>query len=117
RRGEPHDVPRRRRAERPAARRRGAARHGRVLDRARAALDAHEARRLMLLWLRQVLALAIKELQTTLKDRRSRFVVIAPPILQFFVFGYAATFDVHDVAWCAVDEDRSPESRDLLRRL
>jgi len=32
------------------------------------------------------------------------------------VFGYAATFDVTDVPYAVVDEDRSPESRDLLAR-
>ena len=70
----------------------------------------------MRLWLRQVLALALKEFLTILKDQRSRFVVIGPPIIQFFVFGYAATFDVKDVAYAIVDEDHSPESRDLLSR-
>jgi len=68
------------------------------------------------LWLRQVLAIAFKELLTILKDPRSRFVVIGPPILQFFVFGYAATYDVKDVPYAVMDEDRSPESRDLLQR-
>lgn len=69
-----------------------------------------------LAWLRQVLALAVKEFLTILKDPKSRFVVIGPPIIQFFVFGYAATFDVHDVRYAVWDEDRSPESRDLLAR-
>lgn len=69
-----------------------------------------------MLWLRQVLALAVKEFLTILKDPKSRFVVIGPPIIQFFVFGYAATFDVQHVAYAVVDEDRSPESRDLLAR-
>lgn len=68
----------------------------------------------MRLWLRQVLALAKKEFLAILKDKKSRFVVIGPPLIQFLVFGYAATFDVTDVAYAVVDEDRSPESRDLL---
>lgn len=67
-----------------------------------------------MLWLRQVLAIAVKEFLTILKDPKSRFVVIGPPLIQFVVFGYAATFDVHDVACAVVDEDRTPESRDLL---
>ncbi|MBK8974988.1 MAG: ABC transporter permease [Planctomycetes bacterium] len=69
-----------------------------------------------MIWLRQVWALAIKEFLTILKDKRSRFLVIGPPLIQFFVFGYAATFDVQDVAYAVVDQDRSPESRDLLAR-
>jgi len=68
------------------------------------------------LWIRQVMALAVKELLTIMKDKKSRFLVIGPPVIQFFVFGYAATFDVTDVAYAVVDEDRSPESRDLLAR-
>jgi ABC-2 type transport system permease protein len=69
-----------------------------------------------MLWFRQVLALAIKEFLTILKDPKSRFVVIGPPLIQFFVFGYAATFDVENVRYAVVDEDRSNESRDLLAR-
>jgi len=69
-----------------------------------------------MLWLRQVLAIALKELLTVLGDARSRFVVIGPPLIQFFVFGYAATYDVKDVPYAVVDEDRTPESRDLLAR-
>lgn len=69
-----------------------------------------------MLWLRQVLALALKEFLTILKDKKSRFVVIGPPLIQFFVFGYAATFDVTDVPYVVVDDDRSPEARDLLAR-
>jgi len=67
-----------------------------------------------MLWLRQVVALAVKEFLTILKDPKSRFVVIGPPIIQFFVFGYAATFDVTDVACAVLDEDRSRESREFL---
>jgi ABC-2 type transport system permease protein len=67
-------------------------------------------------WWRQTWALAVKEFLTILEDPKSRFVVIGPPIIQFFVFGYAATFDVKDVPYAVLDEDRSPESRDLLRR-
>lgn len=69
-----------------------------------------------MLWLRQVLAIAAKELLMILKDPKSRFVVIGPPLIQFVVFGYAATFDVTDVSCVVVDEDRSAESRDLLAR-
>jgi len=67
--------------------------------------------------LRRVLALVGKELLAILRDPKSRFVVVGPPIIQFFVFGYAATFDVHDVRTAVLDESRSPASRDLLARL
>ena len=39
---------------------------------------------------RRILALTKKEFLTLLQDKRSRFVIIAPPLLQVLVFGYAA---------------------------
>jgi ABC-2 type transport system permease protein len=64
--------------------------------------------------LRRILALTIKEFLAILKDPKSRFVVIGPPLIQFFVYGYAATFDVSDVRYAVLDESRTPESRELL---
>lgn len=66
--------------------------------------------------LRRILALTIKEFLAIAKDPKSRFVVIGPPIIQFFIFGYAATFDVSNVRYAVLDEDRSPASRALLAR-
>ena len=51
-----------------------------------------------------------------MRDPKSRFVVIAPPIIQFFLFGYAATFDLTDVPYAVLDEARTAESRALLAR-
>ncbi len=64
--------------------------------------------------LRRILALVIKEFFTVLKDPKSRFVIIGPPIIQFFVFGYAATFDLENVRYAVFDESRSVLSRELL---
>ncbi len=64
--------------------------------------------------LQRILSLVVKEFAIILRDPKSRFVVIGPPIIQFFVFGYAATFDVRDVPYAVLDESRTPESRDLL---
>jgi ABC-2 type transport system permease protein len=64
--------------------------------------------------LQRIIALAIKELLATLKDKRSRIVLIVPPILQLLVFGYAATFDLNDVSIAIYNEDRSAPSRDLI---
>ena len=65
----------------------------------------------------RTLALIAKEFATILKDPKSRFVVIGPPIIQFFVFGYAATFDVRHVPYVVVDECRTVESRAFLAAL
>jgi ABC-2 type transport system permease protein len=63
---------------------------------------------------RPVLALVIKELLAVLKDRKSRMVLIGPPLIQLVVFGYAATFDLNRVPIAVYDEDRSAASRDLI---
>jgi ABC-2 type transport system permease protein len=63
---------------------------------------------------RRILALIVKELLAVLKDTRSRFVLIGPPLIQLLVFGYAATFDLNHVPFAVVDQDRSLASRDLV---
>jgi ABC-2 type transport system permease protein len=65
----------------------------------------------------RIVALTRKELLATLKDPRSRFSLLAPPVIQCFIFGYAATYDLNDVPYAVLDQDRSAASRDLLARL
>src|SRR5512146_710375 len=63
---------------------------------------------------RRILALAIKEFLSLLKDKRSRVVIIVPPLIQLMVFGYAATFDLKHVPFAVFNEDRGTVSRELL---
>jgi ABC-2 type transport system permease protein len=63
--------------------------------------------------LQRIRALVMKELLALLKDKRSRFVLIVPPILQLLVFGYAATFDLNRVRYAVYDEDHGSAARDL----
>jgi ABC-2 type transport system permease protein len=65
---------------------------------------------------RRVYALMIKEFLALLKDRRSRVVVIVPPLVQLLVFGYAATFDLNRVPFAVYNEDPGLASRDLVAR-
>ena len=65
---------------------------------------------------RRILALTVKEFLALLKDRKSRVVVVVPPILQLLVFGYAATFDLNRVPYAVYDEDAGGAGRDLLAR-
>ena len=58
----------------------------------------------------------IKEVIQVLRDKRTRFILIGPPIIQMLVFGYAATFEIRHVATVVVDYDHSQESRDLISR-
>jgi ABC-2 type transport system permease protein len=66
--------------------------------------------------LRRILALTLKEFVMVLKDPKSRFVIIGPPLIQFFVFGYAATYDLKNVRYAVFDESHSAYSRQLLAR-
>lgn len=67
--------------------------------------------------LQRIVALAIKELLAVLKDKKSRIVLVVPPILQLLVFGYAATFDLNDIPVAIYNEDRSAPSRELVARV
>ena len=58
----------------------------------------------------------IKELVQLLRDKRTRMMLIVPPILQMLVFGYAATYEVRHVPIAFADLDRSQESRELVSR-
>lgn len=63
---------------------------------------------------RQVLALIVKELLAVLRDAKSRFVLIGPPLIQLMVFGYGATYDLDRVPIAIYNEDHSAASRDLV---
>lgn len=67
--------------------------------------------------LNRIVALAVKELLAILRDRKSRMVLIGPPIAQLLVFGYAATFDLNHIPFAVYNEDRSAPSRDLVARI
>lgn len=62
-------------------------------------------------------ALVIKELLAVLKDKKSRIVLIAPPLVQLFVFGYAATFDLNHIRYAVLNEDRGAAARELISHL
>lgn len=67
--------------------------------------------------LRHILALAFKEFLALVRDPRSRFVLIGPPIAQLIVFGYAATYDLDHVAVAIWNQDSGMESRELVSRI
>ncbi|HEV2485833.1 MAG TPA: ABC transporter permease [Terracidiphilus sp.] len=58
----------------------------------------------------------IKEFIQVFRDKRTRAILIGPPIIQMLVFGYAATFDIHHVPTVVLDLDQSQQSRDLVSR-
>ena len=58
----------------------------------------------------------IKEFIQVFRDKRTRFILFGPPIVQMLVFGYAATFEIHHVPTVVLDLDQSQQSRDLVSR-
>ena len=65
----------------------------------------------------RIIALTRKELLAVLKDPRGRFTLFVPPIIQCLIFGYAASYDLTDIPYAVLDQDRSAASRELLFRL
>ncbi len=65
----------------------------------------------------RILALTRKELLAVLKDPRSRYSLIVPPILQCLIYGYVATYDLTDVPYAVLDQDRSAASQEFLAGL
>jgi ABC-2 type transport system permease protein len=58
----------------------------------------------------------IKEFIELRRDTWARFRLIAWPLVQVIVFGYAATFEVFSVSTAVLDFDHSQESRELISR-
>ncbi len=67
------------------------------------------------MWQR-IIALVKKEFLAVLKDKKSRVVLIGPPIIQLLVFGYAATYDLNRVPLAIYNEDQGELARNLLAR-
>src|SRR5476649_1893152 len=65
----------------------------------------------------RIAALTRKELLAVLKDPRSRYSIFIPPILQCLIYGYVATYDLNDVPYAVLDQDRSSASVALIAKL
>lgn len=67
--------------------------------------------------LRKVRAIARKEYFHLIRDFRSLTLAFIIPLLLILLFGYALSLDVDHIPTAVVDHDRTPESRDFIRRL
>jgi ABC-2 type transport system permease protein len=66
---------------------------------------------------RRVQAIARKEYYHLIRDFRSLYLAFIIPMLLILLFGYALSLDVEHIPTAVVDYDRTPESRDFIRRL
>lgn len=64
-----------------------------------------------------LLAVMMKEMRQTARDRRMVFLLLLAPMIQLFVFGNAADLDVDHVPTIVVDQDATGTSREHLRRM
>jgi ABC-2 type transport system permease protein len=64
--------------------------------------------------LRRFWAIARKETIQLRRDTRSLILAFLLPLMLLTLFGYAISFDVHDIRLAVLDQDRSMQSRSLL---
>ena len=66
---------------------------------------------------RNVKAIARKETLHLMRDFRSLYLAFFIPLLLILLFGYALSLDVEHIPTAVVDQERTAESRDFIRRL
>ena len=64
----------------------------------------------------RVWPLFIKELLANWRDRANRYVLLFSPVIQVFIFAFAATQEVKNVPLAVLDQDRSALTRELISR-
>jgi len=65
----------------------------------------------------RILALFKKELLYIVKDPRNVMTLIGPTLIQCFIFGYAASYDLSNIPYALLDESRSASSREMVAYL
>jgi ABC-2 type transport system permease protein len=68
-----------------------------------------------MMW-RRIRHIIIKEFIQVLRDKKLRFFLIVPPLVQLLTYGYVVNFDIKNVAVAVLDESRTMESRQLIDR-
>lgn len=66
--------------------------------------------------MKQILALIWKELLTVLRDKKVRISLLVPPIIQLFIFTFAATLDVKDVPIGILNRDSGEKAFEFVER-
>ncbi len=61
--------------------------------------------------------LIIKEFQVIWRDKKSRYILFVPPVVQTLLFGFAATMEVKDVAVAVCNLDKGYYGKELVARI
>lgn len=64
----------------------------------------------------RIIALIIKELIQVWRDPKSRISLLMPPLLQLFIFTYAATLDIKNASIGIVNRDQGEKGFELVQR-
>ena len=64
--------------------------------------------------LARIWQMVIKEFIQVIRDKRSLSMLLGPPVVQMLLMGYAITFEVRHLSTAVLDQDNSPESRELI---
>ena len=59
----------------------------------------------------RIKTLIVKELQILLRDRKTRIIIIVPPIMQLVVFSFASTLEVKNISLGVYNRDSGEASR------
>lgn len=66
--------------------------------------------------LNRILTLVYKEILAVWRDKKSRVVLIIPPLMQLFIFTFAATLDVKNVPIGVLNRDNGAQGFELIQR-
>lgn len=67
--------------------------------------------------LNRIITLIYKEFLAVWRDKKSRAVIIIPPLMQLFIFSFAATLEVTNVPIGILNRDNGEHSIELIQRL
>lgn len=67
--------------------------------------------------LNRVIAVSRKETKQIVRDARSLYLALGIPVMLMVLFGYALSLDVDNIPLAVWDQDRSPQSRELITRM
>lgn len=65
----------------------------------------------------RIKALIIKEILAVWRDKKSRIVLIAPPLMQLIILANAATLDVYNISIGIYNQDKGVHSFELVQRI
>ncbi len=66
--------------------------------------------------LKRIVALIIKEFYSIWRDKKSRFLILVPPIFQLIIFSQAATMEVRNINLAVLDNSKTEYSRTLIEK-